>query len=340
MLNYAEPASSSTIVPVESIPCHQSQDSASASPSPSSYTMGPLDPAQITILPVHLSSGETCSLLIPVQLAPSFLTDSEFTEGYEAGYLDGEAEAEWSVPQIVNWTYNTIKNELWHEDAWEELGMHLPAWIVGWVLGDLAWLAKTERTLAQVGLAHLCFLLPFLTLDSPFWPPCRFYGADYPHMAALRAYRAQVRVYREQGKIFEEAQRLALAASAPPQADPDWSIGKEFGDWLYQGKPGEIRIPGFLNQVIDAAFAQGFWRGRALLLEREDGNWCILTDQEFSALIAQELPATLPEGAIAPWKQGFIFGWCMTWHSQPFLIEEAEAHDEDQSEAASCEAMY
>jgi len=77
--------------------------------------------------------------------------------------------------------------------------------------------------------------------------------------------------------------------------------------------------------VCDAAFAQGFWRGRALMLEREDGNWYVLTDQEFTHLIAQELPALLPAPAIAPWKRGFIFGWCMTWHYQPFLDEEEEA---------------
>jgi hypothetical protein len=76
------------------------------------------------------------------------------------------------------------------------------------------------------------------------------------------------------------------------------------------------------------------------MLEREDGNWCILTDQEFTSLIARELLATLPEGAVAPWKRGFIFGWCLTWHSQPFLDEEAGAYGEDESEAASCEAMY
>ena len=84
------------------------------------------------------------------------------------------------------------------------------------MLGDLAWLAETERTLALVGLAHLCFLLPFLSLwlDSPFWPPCSLHRAHFPHTQALRAYRAQVRTYREQGKSFAQAQRLTLAASA------------------------------------------------------------------------------------------------------------------------------
>src|SRR6266567_7445457 len=127
----------------------------------SSYAIGPIDPMQVTSLQAHLSSGEEYSLLVPVQLPASILTDPMFQEGYEWGYLDGELEAEWSVPHLVNWTYNTLSQELWDERAWEALGLHLPAWIVGWVLGDLARLAGTERTLALVGLAHLCFLLPF-----------------------------------------------------------------------------------------------------------------------------------------------------------------------------------
>ena len=190
-------------------------DALSTSPT-SPYAIGPIDPAQVTPLQAHLSSGEECSLLVPIHLPAFILTDQRFKEGYEWGYLDGELEAQWSVPHLVNWTFNTLSQELWDERAWEELGLHLPAWIVGWVLGDLARLAETERTLALVGLAHLCFLLPFLSLllDSPFWPPCSLQRAHFPHTQALRTYRAQVRTYREQGKSFAEAQRLALAASA------------------------------------------------------------------------------------------------------------------------------
>ena len=127
-----------------------------------------------------------------------------------------------------------------------------------------------------------------------------------------------------------------------PQQDqpPDWTIGKDFGELLYQGKPGEIRVPGMIWMCCDAAFAQGFQRGRELILQHEDGDWYVLTDQEFTALIAQHLPANLPLEALAPWKRGFIFGWCITWHYQPFLDEEAEAYGEDESEAASCEGMY
>ncbi len=131
-----------------------------------------------------------------------------------------------------------------------------------------------------------------------------------------------------------------LPTMAQPQGHPDWTIDETFGELRYQGKFGEIRIPGVMWMSCDAAFAQGFWRGRALMLEHEDGNWVLLTDQEFTDLIAQELPAGLPAAAIAPWKQGFIFGWCMSWYYQPILDEEAEAYGEDESEAASCEVMY
>lgn len=99
---------------------------------------------------------------------------------------------------MVNWTYNTLDDELYDEDAWEALGPQVCAWIVGWVLGSLARLAETERTLALVGVAHLGFLLPFLALDAPFWPPCGLCRARFPHTEALRAYRVRVRTYREQ----------------------------------------------------------------------------------------------------------------------------------------------
>src|SRR6266481_2305726 len=58
------------------------------------------------------------------------------------------------------------------------------------------------------------------------------------------------------------------------------------------------------------------------------------TDEELTQLIAQELPTTLPTAAIAPWKRGFIFGWCMTWYYQPFLNEAAEADEEAEMRAA------
>jgi hypothetical protein len=214
MLTYAETASNSTIVPGEAVPSSQHQERPTDPlPSPGSYAIGPLDPAQVRILPVRLSSGEACTLLLPLNVSPSFLHDQQFAEGYEAGYLSPETEEAWSIPQLVNWTYHFIQRELHSEEAWNDFGLHLPAWVVGCVLGDLAGLAETERTLALVGVAHLSFLLPFLTFDSPFWPPVNLYRADFPHRVALRTYRTRVRSYREQGKSFAEAQQLALAAS-------------------------------------------------------------------------------------------------------------------------------
>jgi len=118
------------------------------------------------------------------------------------------------------------------------------------------------------------------------------------------------------------------------QGTLDWTTDEELRCWLYKGKHGEIRLPGLLWVSCDAAFAQGFWHGRASMLEREDGDWFVLTDQEFTQLIAQELPTTLPTAAIAPWKRGFIFGWCMTWYYQPFLNEAAEADEEAERRAA------
>ncbi len=122
-----------------------------------------------------------------------------------------------------------------------------------------------------------------------------------------------------------------LPARAYPQASTDWTTDGDFGCLRYKGKKGAIRIPGVLWMGCDAAFAQGFWRGRALMCQHEDGDWFVLPDQEFTHLIAQELPASLPAVAIAPWKRGFIFGWCMTWYYQPFLDEEAERSEEERA---------
>jgi hypothetical protein len=35
-----------------------------------------------------------------------------------------------------------------------------------------------------------------------------------------------------------------------------------------------------------------------------------------------------------------MFGWCLIWHIQPILDEEADAYGEDESEAASCKVVY
>src|SRR5712691_10481130 len=76
-----------------------------------------------------------------------------------------------------------------------------------------------------------------------------------------------------------------LPTMAQPKGHPDWTIGKDFGELHYEGKLGEIRIPGMIWMYCDAAFAQGFHCGRELLLEHEDGDWSMLTDEEFTELI-------------------------------------------------------
>lgn len=76
-------------------------------------------------------------------------------------------------------------------------------------------LAETDRILALVGMAHLCFLLPLLTQERPSdWPRSEPYHARILHDRAVKTYRARVRVCREQGKSFDEAQRLALVTAA------------------------------------------------------------------------------------------------------------------------------
>ena len=79
------------------------------------------------------------------------------------------------------------------------------------VFRDLTRLAETDRTLASVGIGHLCFLLPLLTQNRPVnWARSEPCHADILHTRAVKAYRARVHFYREQGKSYDEAQRLAL----------------------------------------------------------------------------------------------------------------------------------
>lgn len=216
MLNYAETASSITIVPLVSGIHSQCQEhttdhtlSISIAPT-SSYAIGPVDPVQFTPLQAHLSTGEEYSLLVPVHLPPAILTHAMFKDGYEWGYTESDPEEEWTVPKLVNEVYHLLA-ELCYKDEPD-----LCPWTLGFLLGELASVAETDRTLALTGLAHYCFLLPFLPLDDAQpWLPYRFLlRAGALHNHALRTYRARVRVYREQGTSFAEAQRLALTTPA------------------------------------------------------------------------------------------------------------------------------
>jgi hypothetical protein len=190
MLSYARTVSSSIIV--------------------SSYAIGPLDPVEITTLHTQLSTGEEYSLLVPIQLPPSILTHPMFKDAYECGYEVSDPEEEWTVPKLVNEVYQTLV-ELYYED---ELVDYCP-WTLGFLLGELEYLAERDQTLALTGLAHYCFLLSFFPLDSvPPWPLSSLVRVRFRHGEVLRTYRAQVRSYRVQAKNFAEAQRLALAGSA------------------------------------------------------------------------------------------------------------------------------
>ena len=184
-------------------------DALSASQA-SSYAIGPVDPVQLTALHAHLSTGEEYSLLVPVHLPPSILTHPMFKDGYEWGYTEGAPEEEeWTVPKLVNEVYHILA-ELCDEDEPD-----FCPWTLGFLLGELASLAETDRTLALTGLAHYCFLLPFFLLDGTLsWPLYRIFQAGYLHNRVLRTYRARVRVWREQGMSFAQAQRLALTTPA------------------------------------------------------------------------------------------------------------------------------
>jgi hypothetical protein len=46
------------------------------------------------------------------------------------------------------------------------------------------------------------------------------------------------------------------------------------------------------------------------------------SEEEWRILLAC-LPITHSATAIDFWKRGFLCGWCIAWHSQPFLDEEA-----------------
>jgi hypothetical protein len=175
----------------------------------SSYAIGPIDLAHITSLHAHLSTGDECSLLVPVQLPPSLLTHPACKDGYEWGYLEGNPEEEkWTFPKLVNEVYSILSELCNGSDP------DFYPWTLGFLLGELASIAEQDKTLALTGLAHSCFLLPLLTQDRPSdWPRHEPYHAAYLHRDAVKAYRAQVRVYREESKSYDEAQRLALAAS-------------------------------------------------------------------------------------------------------------------------------
>ena len=98
----------------------------------------------------------------------------------------------------------------------------------------------------------------------------------------------------------------------------DWSLD-EWGEWRYKGESGKIGLPGMQRLICDAAVAQGFWRGRELLMQKRLADYQLLSDHEFTALIDQHQPQTLPAEVAQGWRSGFILGWTLTWYFQPLL---------------------
>jgi hypothetical protein len=228
MLNYTKNTHVSTSVPLLSVSCieehkcitesHHTVDFTQTLTSPigaivpkstiaaSSYAIGPMDPTHLLTLQAGLSYGRQIRLLVPASLPHSLLSHPKFKDGYESGYLDGGTEEEWTILQVVNHIWVTLYTELLNE--WSPSTY---AWIIGYLVGDLAYLAETESMLASVGMAHLCFLLISIPQDTPSCDCTRrLMSMDSPHHEAVRAYRARVRFYRETGMSLQDAQRKAL----------------------------------------------------------------------------------------------------------------------------------
>lgn len=178
-----------------------------------SYTIGPIDPAHLTACPVQLSTGQDIMLLLPVHLPVSVRSHPAFKEGSEWGYLEADDTRSITIPRLLNTLEADLSADLSPEE--DEDDPQAYPWMMGLLLGELARLAETDRTLALVGLAHLCLLASVLTQRRPAdWPRYEPYSADALHRSALKAYRARVRAYRNQGQSFEQAQRSALLPCA------------------------------------------------------------------------------------------------------------------------------
>jgi len=216
MLHYAETARSSTIVPL--VPQSQCpQGTTHYVSAVSSYAIGPIDPAYLLTMQAHLSTGEEYTLPIPAQMPRSILDDPAFRDGYEYNYLseeEGDKEEEWTtmVTRMVNHIHTCLMEAcFWRDLETGEVVSDFLPWQVGWLLRDLTRLAETDRLLAHVGMAHLCFLLAHFAPERPSdWPGYQLYHVYTLHGRTVKDYRSRVRVYREQGKSYDEAQRLAL----------------------------------------------------------------------------------------------------------------------------------
>jgi hypothetical protein len=246
-------------------------------PSPASvdasspYTIGPLDPSQIHPWQAYLSVDLEVTLLVPVSLPLSLLNDPWCKEGYEDGYDSGESDADlltWTVPKLVNEVFLTLESELRAETACSAY-----TWTAGFLLGRLSSLAECEQTLAHVGLAHLCYLLSFLSAEDPGSWPRGLNRAFEAHTQAIKAYRKKVRGWREQGQNFELAQRLALAA--PSVADGGVVMREQIE--AMTTLPASSRTFDLGVHVLEVFADQSM-----LLTDRAEGQFAVQLDQEES----------------------------------------------------------
>src|SRR5579859_2791813 len=103
------------------------------------------------ILAGNVERGEYMRINELSDLSPFARRQASFRVGCRWGRLafEGETGFEWSVPKVVNHIYFALRRELLagRNRCWY-------AWVVGFVLGNLAVLAETENVLAEVGFAH------------------------------------------------------------------------------------------------------------------------------------------------------------------------------------------
>ncbi len=65
--------------------------------------------------------------------------------------------------------------------------------------------------------------------------------------------------------------------------------------------------------IASPAFAEGYHTGYAASLEMGDDCPAALTDYEFTERINRIIPSALPPLTQKLWRQGYIFGWAMSW---------------------------
>lgn len=195
-----------------------------------SYRLGLIDPSTLASLTVDPLDAPCFKLLVPgpCDLPTSLLIDPEFQDGAIVGYDDLSNEMQSTPAGVVNWVWKQFSEGVF--DRYEPLPR---AWVVGFILGALSYLADVDRVLSLVGIAHLSYILalvPSLPLPRPL---SALREMDCLHDKAVRAYRLEVRTHKEHGMDFQSASRAALAgflSACIPSA----------GEWLSDISESEV----------------------------------------------------------------------------------------------------